>query len=272
MAGSLQSEVCLSFEEREGRTVLSRREAGGLCHVGKGYWDGKVLRLHVVNPTAGMFAGDDLGVRVEVEERAQVSLVTPSATRFHAMKGGKAALRQDLRVGREAFLEFLPEWTIPQAGSEVRQETRIEVGEGGRLIFGEMLAPGRVAHGESHGFRRFENQFELIVGKRLVALERMDLRPEKGGWPLAVEGWETCFYGGVWLVGCDSELVETCEEWENEEFKVGFSEVEEGVVVVRMLAARSLFVRKGLAEVREILGRADSRLFRSSVSMQVPNR
>lgn len=268
MAGSLQSEVRLEFEERAGKTVLARREAGGLCHVGKGYWDGESLRLHLVNPTAGIFSGDELGLKVEVGEGARVSLVTPSATRFHAMKNGRAALRQELFVAQESFLEFLPEWTMPQAGSEVSQRTRIEVAEGGQLIFGEMLAPGRVAHGESHDFKRFENRFELSVAGKLVALERMDLRPEESSWPLAVEGWETCFYGGFWLVGCGGRLVEECLNWQSEELKIGYSELEEGVTVVRILAARSLLVRKTMSQLREMLGRADSRLCRESKTLQ----
>jgi len=268
MSGSLQSSARLEFEAREGQTVLARREAGGLCHVGKGYWDGDVLGLHLVNPTAGIFAGDEFGIQVRVGEDARVSLVTPSATRFHAMKGKRAHLSQRFHVQRNGFLEFLPEWTIPQEGSEVRQTTQIDIESGASLIFGEMLAPGRVAFGESHRFRKFGNSFELRVGGRLVARERMDLRPEHSFWPLEVDGWETCFYGGFWMVGFPIKQVLECEQLESEELKIGFSELEDGVVVVRILAARGLLIRKTIQWLRERLGRTDSRLCREPSSVQ----
>ena len=257
MSGSLQSEMDLVFRHDEVRdvTVLAKRLAGGLSHVSKPYWDGDVLRLHLVNPTAGIFGGDDLRMRLELGERARVALTCPSANRFHAMQGTSARIEQEFIVGRGGWLDFIPEWVIPQKNSEVELLTRIEVSEGGQLVFGDLLAPGRVAHGEKLDFRRFGTRFELKVAGRLVASERMELEPSLGSWPFSVPSWDHCFYGAWWLVGkeLDDFLMQGIESFQGDGVKIGVSTLAEGVVVVRMLAARSLILKKVSERVREQL-------------------
>ncbi|MGJ8725122.1 MAG: urease accessory protein UreD [Roseibacillus sp.] len=255
MSGHLESEIELVFDQDDQRavTVLRKRRAGGLCHVGKPYWDGEVLNLQLVNPTAGVFAGDRLQMKVAVEEGAKVALVTPSATRFHAMAGQEATIVQEFSVGKRAWLEYWPEWVMPQGGSEVHQITRLDVARDGVLVFGDMLAPGRVAHGESQAFRKLTTEFELRVGGQLVARERMNLEPEKGAWPLAVEEWENCFYGGLWIVGGEGDFLEEMEALSDNEIKVGFSRLSPEVVVLRMVTARSVLLRTLFERLRETI-------------------
>ena len=253
MSGSLESEIELVFEQdtERGLTILRKRRAGGLCHVGKPYWDGEVLALQLVNPTAGVFAGDRLRMRVALADGAKVSLVTPSATRFHAMAGQEATIEQVFQVGEGSCLEYWPEWVMPQGGSAVHQVTKLTVAQGGTLVFGDMLAPGRVAHGESQAFRRLTTEFELRLGDELVARERMNLEPQQGAWPLKVEGWENCFYGGLWLVGASTNCLQEAEGWADENCKIGFSRLAPEVAVLRMATARGVLLRGLFERLRE---------------------
>lgn len=251
MSGHLESEIELVFERDRDVTVLRKRRAGGLCHVGKPYWDGEVLNLQLVNPTAGVFAGDRLQMRVEVGAGGQASLVSPSATRFHAMAGQEATIEQEFLVGPAARLEYWPEWVMPQGGSAAHQATRIRVAKDGVLVFGDLLAPGRVAHGESHAFRKLVTDFELYVDERLVVRERMNLEPARGAWPLQVDGWENCFYGGLWVVGGGGDFLQEFEAWEGEEIRVGFTRLSPEMVVLRMATARSVLLRTLFEHLRE---------------------
>ncbi|MDQ8191554.1 urease accessory protein UreD [Roseibacillus persicicus] len=257
MSGSIQSAMDLRFRHDESRdvTILAERRAGGLCHVSKPYWNGRTLALQLVNPTAGIFGGDELQMRIELEKNARATLSCPSANRFHAMKNASARIEQDFVVGEGAWLDFRPEWVIPQQGSEVELVTRIEVAEGGRLVFGDLLAPGRVAHGEGLDFRFFGTRFELRVGGRLVVQERMELEPSRGAWPFKVPGWEHCFYGAWWLVNCPlgAEEIARIESLQNEGLKIGVSELDDKVMVIRLLAARSLLLKKSSEALREEL-------------------
>ena len=253
MSGHLESEIELVFEQdhERGITVLRKRRAGGLCHVGKPYWDGEVLNLQLVNPTAGVFAGDRLKMEVAVGQGAKVALVTPSATRFHAMAGQEATIEQSFIVGEKGWLEYWPEWVMPQGGSAVHQVIRLEVARDGVLVFGDMLAPGRVAHGESQAFRKLTTEFELRVGGKLVVRERMNLEPERAAWPLAVQGWENCFYGGLWIVGGQGDFLAELEGLNDSETKVGFSRLSPEVVVLRIATARSVLLRTLFEKLRD---------------------
>ncbi|MBK1833845.1 urease accessory protein UreD [Roseibacillus ishigakijimensis] len=257
MSGSLHSESRLrfGFDSQRGETVLRERRAGGLCHFGKPYREGGLLALQIVNPTAGIFAGDHWRLAVELEKKARVRLSNPSANRFHTMKGGSATLDQDIAVGAGGWLDFQPQWIIPQRGSAVTQTTRLQVAEGASLVYGEWLAPGRVAHGEEHRFRRLTTRLQLTVGERLVAREQMILEPAQGPWPLTVPDWEHCFYGAFWVVGAhDGEhLARAVHGLPSEGLRAGYSELQPGVGVVRLLAARSLLLKGASRAVRESL-------------------
>lgn len=260
MVGSLQSAAEFKFchdHERQ-RTVLSHRQAGGLCHVSKPYWDETVLGVQVLNPTAGFFAGDAMGLRVEVGEGARVAMTSPSATRFYSMEDGKASLRQEFEIGKGAWLEYRPDWIIPQDGSEVEQVTRLEIAKGGETVFFDRLAPGRVAHGEQYRYRSYQTLFELSYGGELVARERMSLKSDQGGWPLAVPDWEVTYYGAVWLAGENVEKVEDAlssleNELSSSELRCGWTRLAPEVATVRVLTARSLLLKSALAEVRKVL-------------------
>ena len=51
IGSSLQSsvEIAFRYDKARSRTVLAKRQAGGLCHLSKPYWTGEVLGLQLVN-------------------------------------------------------------------------------------------------------------------------------------------------------------------------------------------------------------------------------
>jgi urease accessory protein len=108
--------------------------------------------VYVQNPTGGVFAGDRLETNVVAGHGTSVHLTTTAATKLYRMEEGKAFQRIALEVGRDAYLEYLPEPLIPQAGSRFEQETEVALGEGAVLVLGETLAPGRLARGEVFAF------------------------------------------------------------------------------------------------------------------------
>ncbi len=198
-----------------GRSFLGAQSHRAPMHVGKGHWDAdaRVLTVHAVNATAGLFAGDVVDWRVRVEPGARLRLVGPSATRVHrAARGGvetpdEAAATQIFTVAPDGWLEIWPELFIPQAGSRCRQTTWVEVSRGGRLLLCEGIAPGRVAMGEAWAFRSLRWATDLLYDGWPVARERWRMQP--AAQPESVAGWRDAgralgtdapFYGTVFLV------------------------------------------------------------------------
>lgn len=168
----------------DGRTYVSEQSFSAPFHIGKGYWDGDVLEMQVVNPTAGVLAGDRLELQVSVDPGAALCVTTPAATRAFMMRpGGAAVCRQELSVRKGGWLEYSPEPLFPHKQSEFRQETLLSVEPGGSLFYLDTLAPGRVALGEAWSWRNLAISLCLKLGDETVLKERL----EASGAELAVQ-------------------------------------------------------------------------------------
>lgn len=259
MTGSIQTEVELEFiyDEARSRTILSKRQAGGLCSISKPYWNENVLGLQLVNPTAGLFAGDSLGMSVMIGAGSQVALTSPSATRYHTMPKGRAEIRQEFTVCDHGWLDYWPEIIIPQRDSDVVQTTTIHLAKRARMVFFDSLAPGRVAHGENYQFRRLETCLQIFQDDELVVKERCVLSPTLGKWPLEVPGWENCYYGAVWIAGADAQQViedlQADQGLDDQVSHVGASLLSPDLGVVRIIAPSSLLLKNATLHFRKLL-------------------
>jgi urease accessory protein len=230
--------------DAEGRSYLSRQSFCAPVHLSKPYSDEGALVVNVVNPTAGLFAGDVIRFDVAVETGARLLLTSPSASRAHKMHGGEALVEQRFRVENGGFLEVLPELFIPQAGCRYRQRTTIEVAREGRLIFFETLAPGRVASGETFGFERLEWTTEAFFEGKKVARERYRI---SGGDSLSLAAlrgqFPHAYYLSCLLVGAQFSELPTFPE--GDEILAGWSNLPDAAgLAIRVLARDSVALRR----------------------------
>ena len=133
--------------------------------------------VYVQNPTGGVFGGDRLRTAVTVGPAASVHLTTPSATKIYRMEEGEAVQEVDLDLEEEAYVEYLPEPLIPQAGSRYEQRTRARVGPAAALILSETVGPGRLARGERFAYDRLMLATEIWAEGREICAERILLEP-----------------------------------------------------------------------------------------------
>lgn len=178
-ARAVRGELRLRAErDATGKTVLADRHAAGAFHLSKPYWDGHALMVQWINPTAGIFAGDVLTSEVSVGRDAALLVTTPSATRIHARADPSTApgrQTQRFEVANNGFLEVLPEWLIPQAGSAFEQVTTIHLEERASLFYAELMAPGRVARGEALAFESLDLRIKLRRQGRMLVQERLSV-------------------------------------------------------------------------------------------------
>ena len=225
-------------------------------HISKPHFDAETLVVNVINPTAGLLAGDEVKCDIAVEPGARLVLTTPSAARSHRMREGRAVLVQEFRVAAGGFLDVWPELFIPQAGTRYHQRTSARIEPGGTLLLAEMLAPGRVASGEAFAYEWLRWETDVFVGNELAARERYTLQP---GTPCveALRGsFEHAYYASVYVV---AELSETHGCWRaihdlhGEQVWVGVSRLRRGGWVVKVLAAESIPLRRVMADIRRLL-------------------
>ena len=248
-----------------GRSFLRRQSFRAPMHLGKGYWHEDALLVHAVNSTAGLFAGDVVDWRVEVEPRARLRLVSPSAARVHrAAREGSAPRfaepahsEQTFRVGADGWLEVWPELFIPHAGCRYRQSTRVEVAPGGELLFCESLAPGRVASGEAFAWESLHWATDIFHGADHIARERWRLDQGRAtGWKDALD-LDAPYYATIFFVCEQIDDGNPCwqqiHDLQTDVLRVGVSRLHPAGWMIKILAGDGAVLRRALARTRALL-------------------
>jgi urease accessory protein len=85
-----------------------------------------------------------------------------------------------LRIESGGYLEYLPDPTIPYAGSAFEQDVELMVEPGGALVYADLLLAGRLAHGERFQFRRYAGRLTLLAPSgRPLLRESFSLEPAR---------------------------------------------------------------------------------------------
>lgn len=152
----------LSYEfERAGpRTILTRSSCTTPWHhFPPSYLDDSgCAYTWLVNQSGGLVGGDHLSVEARLHARTHVLMTSPSANRIYRSLSEPALQEIRLSVGPDARLEWVPEVTIPFAGSRVRQSIHVDLAPGATVVLWDAMASGRVARQERWAFASVENE------------------------------------------------------------------------------------------------------------------
>ena len=240
-----------------GRSSLRRQSFRAPMHISKPHLDGNTLVVNVINPTAGLLAGDVIRCDVHVESGARLLLTSPSANRSHRMLTGLAQVEQRFQVAAGAWLENWPELFIPQAGTRYRQETTLRVEPGGTAMLWELLAPGRVASGEAFAFAELEWTTKVFFGERLAARERYRLVPGEPSIESVRQQFPTAYYASGFIfsptLNDASSVWREIHDLHAADTWVGCSAHVCGGWSIRVLAADSIRLRKAATRIRQML-------------------
>jgi urease accessory protein len=266
--GEFSGHLNLRAEVRaHGRTVLASQSFRAPFHLAKPYWDAdtRTLLLQVVNPTAGILAGDRLESAVSVGPGAALLLTTPSASRIFQMKTGVAESRQQLTVEAGGWLETMPEPLVPHRGSSFRQRTSIAIEPGAGLFYADILMPGRVAHGEAWAWDRLRLETEVRLGGELILRERFDQTgPDLRALADFAGSGPTACFGNVLLLAelgpDDAGWQEAVAALHTNGLWVGISALRRGGWTIKLVAADHAKLRRALRSIRQALSARFPRL------------
>lgn len=170
--------------QREGpRTGLTRSScASPWHHFPPAYLDDSgCAYTWLVNPSGGLVGGDQVSVTAELGADAHVLMTSPSANRIYRSLSEPALQNIHLTVGPGARLEWLPEVTIPFAGSRFRQSLHVDLAPGATVLLWDAMASGRIARGERWAFTEFGNDIQIRFHSGGTVIERFHLSPEAAG-------------------------------------------------------------------------------------------
>jgi len=166
----------------------------------------------LLNPSGGLVGGDHLSIDMSLAAQAHVLISSPSANRVYRSLGEVSVQEIHIRLGPGAILEWLPEHTIPFAGSRFRQSIHVKLAAGATVLLWDAIASGRIARDERWAFASLENEIWITTASGQSVLERYHLNPtERGGVGLATD-WD--YVASLYLVSdaVGSEVWKRLEE------------------------------------------------------------
>jgi len=205
-------ELVLDYVRRNDRTILAHSRCCSPWHLSPPIQldDSSCIYTPLLNPSGGLVGGDRLSVRATLGRDTHVLFSTPSANRVYRSLGETAVQTIELTVGSGAILEWIPDVTIPFAGSRFRQAVHVTLAQGATVLLWDAIASGRIARGERWAFTSLENEIRIVTASGRSVLERyaLALSAHGVGWAAA---WD--YVGSLYLIG-DGMDAERCRQIE----------------------------------------------------------
>jgi urease accessory protein len=243
-----------------GTSALLAQSFAAPLHLSKPHLDEASghLVVNIVNPTAGLFDGDAIEIKVSVNSGAKLTLTTPSAARvYRARQDRPAVVSQVFYVAPNAVLESFPELFIPQGGARYHQKTVLHIEKGGTALFFEWLAPGRVACGETFAYHELRWDTDIFFGEQLIARERYSLRPDDHSLASLKTVHPASHYLGIFVCGLPEFPHEAVSLLASEAVHLGWGPLcVPDCWTIKVLARDNLTARAVMHQLRQILNNA----------------
>lgn len=193
-------DLVLDYARQGDRTVLTHSRCCSPWHFSPPIQldDSACVYTPLLNPSGGLVGGDRLSVRATLGQDTHVLFSTPSANRVYRSLAETAVQTIELTVGSGAILEWIPDVTIPFAGSRFRQAVHVALAPGATVLLWDAIASGRVARGERWAFTSLENEIQIVTASGRSVLERYALAPSAHGIGQAA-AWD--YVGSLYLIG-----------------------------------------------------------------------
>jgi len=228
------------------RTTALDRHEGPLRVLQRLYPEGPGVCHHVlVHPPGGIVGGDRLEVEATLAEGSHALITTPSATRFYRSAGETATQRVRARLAAGSRLEWLPLETLIYDAALAENRMRFELAPGAEMFGWDIVALGLPTAGLPFTRGHYTQELELpgrwLERGRLDATDTALLNSPLGlaGHKVMATLW---FAAGQVLPTARREaLLEVARERcaaSPLASTCGSTAPEDGVVVLRMLAAR----------------------------------
>jgi len=150
--------------DANGTTYVHRQRVGYPFHVGRSLKmagdPAGMPTVYLQSCSGGIFAGDDLRLRIAMGEGAAAHVATAASTVVHSMEGPAASQQVELHAQAGSFLEYLPDPVILFPRAKLMSGVRVRVHPGATVILGDAV----LLHDPKGGDGRFDwLQSETVV-------------------------------------------------------------------------------------------------------------
>jgi urease accessory protein len=170
----------LTYANRSGGTQIIRNEMQAPLKVQRPFYpEGKEVCHSVILHTAGgVVGGDRLSSNFHLQPNTKALITTAAAGKIYRSNGLESRQNIEIQVDADANLEWLPQETIVFDGAIYRQDLRVELAPGARILLWEIVRFGRSARGEKFLSGEWRSHTEIWQQNRPLWIDRQFL---KGG-------------------------------------------------------------------------------------------
>lgn len=176
-----QATLALEFTKQDGRSYLAKREHTGPLVIQKTLHPEGAGVCHgvVVHPPGGVAGGDELTLKVRLNQSVHALLTTPGAGKWYKANGQFASqhLKFDLQNG--ACFEWLPQENILFDGAQIKFSAEVSLQEAAKYAGWEILCFGRQAQKELWQTGSLHQRLSIHREKKLIWNELTFLKPEQ---------------------------------------------------------------------------------------------
>jgi len=144
--------LTLESDSQRNKSIITEQLSRVPLYVQKAlYYDETIpsmAHIFVLSPSGGVLQGARYRTDIKLKNGATSHITTQGATRIYKMNSNYATQMINLNVGKNCYLEFLPEQLIPYKNSRYYQRATFNVDDSATLVYSETIVPGRVAMGE----------------------------------------------------------------------------------------------------------------------------
>jgi len=123
--------LTLGFDSQRNKTIITEQRSCVPLYVQRAlYYDESIpsmAHVFVLSPSGGVLQGDRYRTDIELKNGAMSHITTQGATRIYKMNSNYATQMINLNVGKDCYLEFLPEQLIPYKNSRYYQKATFKV-------------------------------------------------------------------------------------------------------------------------------------------------
>lgn len=211
------------------------------------------LNAMQMSSSPGLLAGDQLDIEIALADDTALSLNTQAFTRVQSMNDGDYATQKtQITLGKNSRLFYLPHPLVLHKDSGFKQITEIELGEQSELIYGEIVAIGRVLNDERFAFRHFSSYLRISHQNRPLVSDRIQWLPSQFDLTALSQMEDFSHQGSLTYLNLAKTAVEMkslvaeVQAWiaDEKSMLVGVSQLNEGGLMVRVLAHRAESVQK----------------------------
>lgn len=204
-------------ERRGKRTVLAHQFHTAPLKIAKPFRlpsEESALYLQMMDASPGMLDGDHYEYTFELQDDCHLYLTNQASTKLHPATHQGSRIKQRFQLGHHALLEYFPEPVIPYRDSRFTSDTQFHLADSAIVFYGEIVAAGRMHHGETFTFSSYAAKTTAYMEGELIAWDHFRLEPARDRFASlgAIEHYTHFGTLWIWGRGCQEDIVQAVRE------------------------------------------------------------